>query len=134
MKRILFLSLALTLLLLGFEFLGSSNCSIAQSNNKITHSGSTTSATLSLKITGMTCQNCAQTIQRSLNKDNGVTLTNIKYKNAVNTVNYNPSNTNETKIISEIENSGYKAEKVDNKSHKFGTSKLRCADGCSTNK
>jgi copper chaperone CopZ len=134
MKRILLLSVALTLLLLGFEFLGSSNCSIAQSNNKIIHSRSTTSAALSLKITGMTCQNCAQIIQRSLNKDNGVISTDIKYKNALNTVNYNPSKTNVTKIISEIEETGYKAEKIDDMRHKIGSVMLRCADGCSTAK
>ncbi len=133
MKKIFYLSLSLVLLLLGFEFLGSSSCSIAKANNKFI-SDSTKTSTLSLSISGMTCPKCAETITNYLKKDKGIISSDINYKNKINTITYDPAKINEKEIIEKIKKSGHNAKKADKEEHKTGSVILKCADGCNTTK
>ncbi|MEG2602067.1 MAG: heavy metal translocating P-type ATPase, partial [Carnobacterium sp.] len=62
-----------------------------------------------LAITGMTCANCSQTIEKTLNKESGITLANVNLATEKATVTYNPAETTLPKIIKSIEAAGYGA-------------------------
>ena len=62
-----------------------------------------------LAITGMTCANCSQTIEKTLNKESGITLANVNLATEKATVTYNPAETTLPEIIKSIEAAGYGA-------------------------
>jgi len=62
---------------------------------------------VTLPITGMHCANCSGTIERSLNKLDGVAQANVNYASERATVVYDPSVLGEDAIISKIQDVGY---------------------------
>ena len=66
-------------------------------------------ARLDLPITGMTCANCAATIERTLNKKTpGVIRANVNYATEKATVEYAPGATDRAAIVTAIEKAGYR--------------------------
>lgn len=63
-----------------------------------------------LDITGMTCAACSNRIEKVLNKTEGVQSATVNLTNENALVEYNPSMTDERKIIERIGNLGYGAE------------------------
>ncbi len=62
---------------------------------------------VSLPITGMHCANCSSTIERNLNKLDGVTEANVNYATERATVIYDPTVLGEDAIIGKIQDVGY---------------------------
>jgi Cu+-exporting ATPase len=62
---------------------------------------------VTLPITGMHCANCSSTIERNLNKLDGVTEANVNYATERATVIYDPSVLGEDAIIGKIRDVGY---------------------------
>ncbi|MFC1533157.1 heavy metal translocating P-type ATPase [Thermodesulfobacteriota bacterium] len=68
------------------------------------------SASVEFPVTGMTCANCAMTIERTLNKKvQGVERASVNFATERATVDYIPSVTNIDEIIAAIEKAGYGA-------------------------
>lgn len=127
MKRALLIGGGLILFLFGFKYLDSTCFTQSNTANNSVYADSLKTSTVSLKITGMTCPNCAQAIKNNLNKAEGVISSDIKFENAVNTVTYDPAKTNPEKIITTIQKAGYKVEKKDQKASNPGN--IKCV-GC----
>jgi Cu+-exporting ATPase len=64
-------------------------------------------ATLELPLVGMTCANCANTIERSLNKVDGVIEATVNFANERATVTYAPGATNQEQLVAAIRKAGY---------------------------
>lgn len=63
-----------------------------------------------LKVTGMTCQSCADHVTGALSKKEGVIKSDVKFAENSAAVTYDPTKTSETEIISAINGTGYKAQ------------------------
>lgn len=63
--------------------------------------------TISLKITGMTCATCAQTIEKALNKKEGIYRANVNLALETATVEYNPAQISLEGIKKAIRDVGY---------------------------
>jgi len=70
---------------------------------------------ITLKIQGMTCASCAATIERGLKKEKGVSSANVNFATEKAYLEFNPSETDKTKVKKTIEGLGYKAEEDDGK-------------------
>jgi len=66
--------------------------------------------TAELKITGMGCPVCASLIQRKLLQTPGVVNAEVHYPAGSATVQFNPSQTDTSKLIVAVRDTGYKAE------------------------
>jgi len=62
---------------------------------------------IDLPITGMTCANCAATIDRVLRRKDGVQYVNVNYANENASIRFNPSLISENEITTAIKNAGY---------------------------
>ena len=62
---------------------------------------------ITLPITGMHCANCSSTIERNLNKLDGVTEANVSYATERATVAFDPSVLGQDAIIGAIQDVGY---------------------------
>ena len=62
-----------------------------------------------LKIEGMTCASCAQTIEKATKKLDGVTVANVNLATEKLTISYEPSLLRVSDIKKAVENAGYKA-------------------------
>ncbi|MEN6523143.1 MAG: heavy metal translocating P-type ATPase, partial [Anaerolineaceae bacterium] len=60
-----------------------------------------------LPITGMTCANCVATIERNLNKLEGVQQSNVNLSNERATVTFDPNYLSLDQIVSKIQKAGY---------------------------
>ena len=82
---------------------------LVQLNNAIQKSGySVPNVTVDLEIGGMTCANCASTIERTLiKKGEGIINASVNYANEKATVTYIPGLTDHQKISDLIEKAGY---------------------------
>jgi Cu+-exporting ATPase len=60
-----------------------------------------------LPITGMTCVNCAATIERNLKKLDGVAEANVNFATETATVTFDPTVLGEGALISKIKDVGY---------------------------
>jgi Cu+-exporting ATPase len=69
----------------------------------------TTSARTDLPIEGMTCASCANTIERRLAKQPGVTSANVNFATKVATVKYDPAATGPEQLARAVDDIGYKA-------------------------
>ena len=69
--------------------------------------------TINLPITGMTCANCAATIDRVLRRKNGVEDVSVNYANENAYIQFNPSLISEVDITSAIKNAGYGIAQID---------------------
>ncbi len=64
-------------------------------------------AHVDLPITGMTCTNCANTVQRALRKVNGVLEANVNYASEKATITYIPGAASRQDLIQAVEKVGY---------------------------
>ncbi len=62
---------------------------------------------LVLPLTGMTCTNCAATIERTLSKTDGVAEASVNYASERATVRFDPSRVREDQLRARIERAGY---------------------------
>jgi Cu+-exporting ATPase len=69
----------------------------------------TASARTDLPIEGMTCASCANTIERRLAKQPGVTSANVNFATKVATVKYDPAATGPEQLAKAVDDIGYKA-------------------------
>jgi Cu+-exporting ATPase len=60
-----------------------------------------------IKIIGMTCSSCAQTIEKALNKAEGVINVRVNLATETAYIEYNDKKTNEKKLTEVIKNTGY---------------------------
>ncbi|WP_456422772.1 mercury(II) reductase [Lutibacter sp.] len=66
---------------------------------------------ISLKITGMTCDGCAKSIEKKVSKLNGITQNNVNYKKGEGNFSFDKKVVSKENIIQEIEKTGlYKVE------------------------
>ena len=63
--------------------------------------------TISLPITGMTCANCVSTVERNLNKLEGVSSTSVNLASERASVSYNPGLVNQAMILERVRRAGY---------------------------
>mgnify|MGYP001278554420 CR=1 FL=1 len=70
---------------------------------------SATFQTAELKITGMDCPVCSGVIQRKLLEAPGVVKAEVQYPAGSATVQFNPSQTDTSKLIAVVKGTGYKA-------------------------
>jgi len=108
MKNILFLSVLFSLFITGATAQTNSENETAKSEPK----------TVTLKVTGMTCGGCANTIHSALSKKDGVLGNEVQYPGNVATVKYDPEKITEQEIIATIEKAGYKAEVITDNNEK----------------
>ncbi|MFQ5795206.1 MAG: heavy-metal-associated domain-containing protein [Candidatus Bipolaricaulia bacterium] len=74
----------------------------------------TTQQKAKLKITGMTCQGCADTITRFLEKDEGVVKAEIDYGNGTGEVTFDAEVTDEERILkNRVFSAYYTAERAE---------------------
>ena len=66
-------------------------------------------AAVDLPITGMTCTNCANTVQRALRKVTGVVEANVNYASEKASVVYIPGVANRQDLIQAVEKAGHGA-------------------------
>ena len=64
-------------------------------------------STLELALLGMTCANCAGTIQRAINKVDGVLEVNVNYASEKATVKYIVGITNRVELVAAVRKAGY---------------------------
>ncbi len=62
---------------------------------------------LDLPITGMTCANCARTVERTLTKTSGIETANVNFATERAHVAYDPAQVNVTDLIARIDKAGY---------------------------
>ncbi|MGM0418710.1 MAG: copper ion binding protein, partial [Thermodesulfobacteriota bacterium] len=62
---------------------------------------------LIIPVTGMTCANCAQSIEKALNKIDGVKEVNVNFASEQAEVSYDPEACNLKKLVEAIEKAGY---------------------------
>lgn len=65
--------------------------------------------TVKLALSGMHCEGCVNTIQKSLAKTEGVISNSVSLEDSVAVVSYDPAKADEQKLILAVENVGYKA-------------------------
>ncbi len=70
-------------------------------------------ATVELPLIGMTCANCANTIERSLKKVDGVIDASVNFASERATVSYAPGATDKDILIAAVRNAGYDVVKTD---------------------
>jgi len=95
------------------------NCKVALAQNKGDNPfGNASTKVVELKVTGMTCQNCADHVAGALSKKEVIVKSDVKFVENSATVTYDPTKTNESEIINAINGTGYKAEINSQKSKK----------------
>lgn len=65
--------------------------------------------TVRLKIEGMHCEGCADTIRALLSQETGVGSASVSYSSGQGRIIYDPATTNEPQLIKVIERAGYRA-------------------------
>lgn len=88
------------------------NCKAAFGQSQDKPFGDANTKIVELKVTGMTCQGCADHIISALSEKKGVIKSDVKVSGGPASITYDPATTNETEIIKTIEETGYKAEPV----------------------
>ena len=66
--------------------------------------------TTEIKVSGMTCQACAVTLQKSLEKVEGVKRADVSSDKGLATVVYDDANANEQQLRDAIDKTGFKAQ------------------------
>jgi len=66
--------------------------------------------TTQIKVSGMTCQACAVSVQKSLEKTKGVKHAEVTSEKGVATVTYDDSQVNDQQLRDAINKTGFKAE------------------------
>lgn len=79
----------------------------AQSKDRV---GNFSTKVVELKVTGMTCQGCADHVTGALSKKEGVIKSDVKFTENSAIVTYDRTKINETEIINIVNSTGYKAQ------------------------
>jgi P-type Cu+ transporter len=66
-----------------------------------------TNQTVDLPITGMTCANCVRTVERTLNKTDGVVEANVNFATERASVSYDPAQVDVNKLVERVSGAGY---------------------------
>jgi mercuric ion binding protein len=66
--------------------------------------------TTQIKVSGMTCQACAVSVQKSLEKTKGVKHADVNSDKGVASVTYDDAQVNEQQLRDAIDKTGFKAE------------------------
>lgn len=66
--------------------------------------------TTEIKVSGMTCQACAVSVQKSLEKVDGVKRADVSSDKGLATVVYDDANANEQQLRDAIDKTGFKAQ------------------------
>lgn len=129
MKNTLIISAAAFLFLTASQMCGC-GCKVSAQTTEKQQTVSNKTKTVTLKITGMTCSGCANTIHTALSKKDGIIENEVKYPGDVAVIKYDPNKITEKEIIATIENAGYKTEvKKDDSNSETKTGK-KCKDNC----
>lgn len=118
MKRVIFISLAAIGFMAASQACGCGSCDAKASTASNLEYVKGGEKTVTLKITGMTCGGCANQVSTALGKVEGVISEDVSYPGDKNTITYNPKQTSEKDIIAAIEEAGYKAEVIADKTAK----------------
>lgn len=62
---------------------------------------------IALSISGMTCASCAMTIERALNKTDGVTSSNVNVMTEKATIEYDTDKVDRDGLVKAVKNTGY---------------------------
>jgi len=90
--------------------------------------------TITLRIGGMTCASCAQTIENALKKRKGVRQANVNLATEKATVTYNPNETDYEEIRDTIEHTGYRVLSREEQRTRFEEEEARELQAFSTAK
>lgn len=101
------------------------NCKAAFGQSQDKPFGDASAKVIDLKVTGMTCQGCADHVTNALSEKKGIVKSDVKFADNKALVTYDPSVIKPEEIITAIEVVGYKAElstvKNDKKDDKTAT-------------
>ncbi|WP_028319983.1 heavy metal translocating P-type ATPase [Desulfatiglans anilini] len=86
-----------------------------------------TEKTIDLPITGMTCANCAMTIERTLGRLDGVHKAQVNFASERATITYDPQALSIDAIIQQIEQAGYGVAKASTEFPVTGMTCVNCA-------
>ncbi len=84
--------------------------------------------TIELPLVGMTCVNCANTIERTLKKTSGVTLAAVNYANERAQVSFDPTQVTPTQLIERIRQAGYDVTMAHTEIPLLGMTCVNCAN------
>lgn len=79
----------------------------------VVRENSESDAEVTLNIEGMSCANCAATIERGLNGNAGVTSANVNLSTEKATIHYNVGSVKTSELMRIVDNLGYKASRAD---------------------
>lgn len=101
-------------LLLSLAFFASCNQSGTVKNNDKVSSDKTIDVaavkTIELRVTGMTCEGCENTVKEAVNKVQGVTTSEASFTAELATISYDTTMTDTKKLSAVINDLGYKVE------------------------
>lgn len=104
MKRILFLAISLA-------FLAACNSTVSDKTSETKKEVNVAAVkTIELRVTGMTCEGCENTVKEAVNQVEGVTLTEASYTAEITKISYDTTLTNQEKLTTVINDLGYKVE------------------------
>lgn len=109
MKNLIFISSAVVVILLA-NVCGCGVCKAKAADKTIHQSNMIMNEepkTVTLKITGMSCAGCANSIHTALSKTDGVISDEVKYPGDIAIIKYDASKVSEKEIIAVIEKAGY---------------------------
>ncbi|KAK0167123.1 hypothetical protein PV327_004562 [Microctonus hyperodae] len=79
------------------------------STNNILPSFSSSSSSVRIKILGMSCQSCVNSIQNTIGKHNGVVEIKVVLEESMGYIEYNPSETSASELVEAINDMGFQA-------------------------
>lgn len=86
------------------------NCKTAFAQNQDKPFGVVSTKVIDLKVTGMTCQGCADHVTATLSEKKGIVKSDVQFAENKAFVTYDPNVIKPEEIIKAIEEIGYKAE------------------------
>ncbi|MCZ0702646.1 Cu+-exporting ATPase [Natronobacillus azotifigens] len=79
---------------------------------------------VTLKLSGMSCTNCANTVEKALHKTEGVSDVSVNYAVEKAYVDYDPTQVSKDDLIATVKRSGYEAETSEQDKDKNATMKI----------
>lgn len=113
MKKIISVAALSALLILTLQLAGcgSSSQEEAMSQQKPQPAADVANAkTVTLKVSGMTCMGCVNTIDNALAETEGVITKTVSLPDSAAVVKFDPAKTDQDKLILAIQDAGYKAK------------------------
>ena len=113
MKKIISITAlsALLIIMLHLAGCGSSNQEEAMSQQKPQPAADVANAkTVTLKVSGMTCMGCVNTIDNALAETDGVISKTVSLEDSAAVVKFDPAKTDQSKLILAVQNAGYDAQ------------------------